>query len=54
MAMPPEQKLFYNIAMVGGYYGGYASVRSLVLGSAQTGNLIGAVEMLLKANWCCI
>ena len=51
MAMPPEQKLFYNIAMVGGYYGGYASVRSLVLGSAQTGNLIGAVEMLLKANW---
>ena len=51
MAMTPEQKLFYNIAMVGGYFGGYASVRSLVLGSAQTGNLIGIVEMLLGANW---
>ena len=51
MAMTPEQKLFYNIAMVGGYFGGYASVRSLVLGSAQTGNLIGVVEMLLGANW---
>mgnify|MGYP004712951471 FL=1 len=51
VAMTPEQKLFYNIAMVGGYFGGYASVRSLVLGSAQTGNLIGIVEMLLGANW---
>lgn len=51
MAMTPEQKLFYNITMVGGYFGGYASVRSLVLGSAQTGNLIGIVEMLLGANW---
>lgn len=51
MAMTPEQKLFYNVAVVGGYFGGYATVRSLVLGSAQTGNLIGIIEMLLGANW---
>lgn len=51
MAMVPEQKLFYNIAAVGGYFGGYASVRSLVLGSAQTSNLISLVELLIGANW---
>lgn len=48
MTMTSEQKLFYTVAIVGGYYGGYATLRCGVLGSAQTANLIELVE---KAVW---
>lgn len=51
MAMTAEQRLFYTVAMVGGYYGGYATLRCGILGSAQTANLIELAIKLVGEDW---
>ena len=35
-----EQKIFYIMAFIGGAMGGFATLRTGVLGSAQTSNLV--------------
>ena len=49
--MPPSQCLFYTMAIVGGFYGGFAIANFDVLGSAETTNMIRLVISCLGGDF---
>lgn len=50
LRMPPSQCLFYTMAIIGGFYGGFAIANFNVLGSAETTNMIRLVMSCLGGD----
>lgn len=51
LKMPPSQCLFYTMAIIGGFYGGFAIANFNVLGSAETTNMIRLVISCLGGDF---
>lgn len=49
--MTREQLVFYWMAVVGGFMGGFAVLRCGVVGAAQTTNLLSMVMALIGTDW---